>query len=222
MPDIEQNIDRIFGGYLQNLAQFDGTVELLESYYHNLSPTERTGFFDVLWRRFSSAPISHLTGKRSPHEIVIRAWARFGPADALPAHLFGALNWSDPAQMESWAVKIGSEFIHSLFSYKVRFSKAALDQVKAQVTLITSDKSSELVGVAFPPQLQEVASRLSTAVDKINFESFQHTIVGPRSRPIPKEGRAIAVALQRDLKPASMAGGRSSAVCQRAVKPMSF
>lgn len=184
MSNLEQNIDRIFAAYLQNVAQFDETLALLETVHRKLSSAERSAFFDFLWQRFSAVPISHVTGRRTPHEIVIRAWARFGPADTLPAHLFGALNWNDPAQMESWAVKVGSEFVHSLVSHKDRFSKPALEQIKAQVDLVTSGQSSELVGVAFPKQLQEVATRLGTAVDKINFEHFQETIA-PRRKAAP-------------------------------------
>jgi len=195
MSGLQHDIGRILDGYLQNLGQFDETVELLETYYRNLSTAERSPFFDLLWKQFSSVPISHVTGKRTPHEIVIRACARFGPADALPAHLFAALNWKNPTQMESWAVKIGSEFVHSLFSFKDRFSTAALEQIKAQVALVVSDKSPELVGVVFPKQLQEVASSLGTAVDKINFEHFQETIARKRKdagSPNQKSARAKA------------------------------
>jgi hypothetical protein len=220
MSDVQQTIGRIFDGYLNNLAQFDETVDLLESYHSNLPPTERARFFEVLWQRFSSAPLSHLGGKRTPHEIVIRACARFGPVDALPAHLFAALNWKNPAQMESWAVKLGSEFVHSLFSYKDRFSKAALEQIKAQVALIISDNSPALLGVAFPQQLQDIATRLSTAVDKINFEGFQKTIVGSRS------GRDSASSEKRRhsdrLKLTNTPGGRSLAIFRRAGRLMSF
>jgi len=185
MSELDQNIDRIFTAYLGNVAQFDETVQLLETVHRPLSSPERSRFFDLLWQKFSAVPISHVTGKRTPHEIVIRACARFGPADTLPARLFAALDWNNPPQMESWAVKVGSEFVHSLLSYKDRFSKAAMEQIKAQIALIRSDKSPELVGLTFPKQLQEVASRLATAVDKINFEDFQRTIAGRKATGSP-------------------------------------
>jgi hypothetical protein len=189
VADIHQTIGRIFDAYLQDISQFEETVALLESYYLTLSPEARTEFFDILWQKFSSARISHLTGKRTPHEVIIRAWAAFGPAETLPAHLFATLDWKDSGQMIAWAVKIGGEFVHSLFSYRHRFSKPALDQVKENAALIASEKSRELAGASFPAQLIEVAQRLTTAVDKINFEDFQQGIVGPKTPQDSRRGK---------------------------------
>jgi serine/threonine protein kinase len=65
---------------------------------------------------------------------------------------------------------VGGEFVHSLWSYRGRFSQAALDVIKAQCALFLSDEASKLVGVLFPPQLVELAKRLDDVVGKIIFE----------------------------------------------------
>jgi hypothetical protein len=191
MPDVRQTVDAIFEGYLTNLAQLDETVELLEAYFHKLSPEAHREFFDLFWRRLSSEPVSHLAGKRTSHEVVIRAWASFGPTDSLPAHIFAILDWKDPLQMESWAVKIGSEFVYSLFSYKQRFSSVALKEIKSHLGLLTSQKSPELVGVTFPVQLLEVSQRINIAIDKINFENFQKGIIGPPKISPPPDRQSV-------------------------------
>jgi hypothetical protein len=182
MSDVRQTVDAIFEGYLTNLEQLDPTVELLEAYFDSLSPEAHPEFFDLLWRRLSSEPVSHLTGRRTSHEVVIRAWASFGPTDSLPAHVFAILDWKDPKQMESWAIKIGSEFVHSLYSNRQRFAKTALDQIKSHLGLISSEKSPELIGVTLSAQLVEISKRINTAVDKINFESFQKAITHSKKR----------------------------------------
>jgi len=192
MPDVRQTVDAIFEGYLTNLAQLDPTVELLETYFGTLPPQSRPEFFDLLWQRLSSEPVSHLTGRRTSHEIVIRAWASFGPTESLPAHVFAILDMKDSKQMESWATKIGSEFVHSLYSYRQRFTKTALDQIKSHLSLITSEKSPELIGVTFPAQLVEISRRIDTAVDKINFENFQKAITNSKKGSSPASAHTIS------------------------------
>jgi hypothetical protein len=182
MSAIRAKIAQILDGFRQGHAQFEETVSLLDSYLETL-PTQAHGeFFETLWIEYRSEPISHLNSKRTVHALVVRAWSAFGPADGLPARLFAHIDWNNPAQAESWAIVVGSEFVHSLWSYRGRFSKTALDVIKAQCTLFLYEESSKLVGVRFPPQLVELAKRLDDVVAKIIFERNTADLRKPQTR----------------------------------------
>jgi Predicted pPIWI-associating nuclease len=186
MPDFLQTVSHILDGYRNDLADFEHTVDLLESCYAQQPSDLRQHFFDPLRSQFLSENYSHLHGRRTIHTVAIRSWARFGPADQLPSTVFALCNkWNDTETMESWARVIAPEFAHSLWSYRGRFSKYALSIVKAQCALFTSADTQTLVGSRFPASLMEVARRLDRIVEKINFERFEETVVpsglGPSS-----------------------------------------
>lgn len=173
------NIDRVLEGFRQTHFGFEQAVGLLESYYRKLPPQSQAEFFDILRGKLYSEQFRHLSPNRNPHELIIRAWSTFGPVDALSNWLFGLLRWDDPVAMESWAIKIGNEFVHSLFTYRTRFSKSSLDAIKAQCVLFTADQSEQLTGTSFPRSVIEVARRLERAVDQIGFDRFAESIIGP-------------------------------------------
>src|SRR6266404_4569010 len=132
MNEVQLNITRILEGFRQNHIEFVQAVDLLESYYQTVASHSQAQFFDILSSRLYSENFSHLNANRSPHEFIIRAWAAFGPADALSNHLFALMSWDDPTAMESWAIRIGHEFAFSLFTYRMRFSMGALDAIESQ------------------------------------------------------------------------------------------
>ena len=182
MSAIRAKIAQILDGFRQGHVQFEETVSLLDSYLETL-PTQAHGeFFETLWIEYGSERISHLNSKRTVHALVVRAWSASGPADGLPARLFAHIDWNNPAQAESWAIVVGSEFVHSLWSYRGRFSKTALDVIKAQCALFLYEESSKLVGVRFPPQLVELAKRLDDVVAKIIFERNTADLRKPQTR----------------------------------------
>jgi hypothetical protein len=100
--------------------------------------------------------------------------------------------------MESWAVKIGGTFIHSVFCHREQFSKAALDGIKAQCLLFTADQSLELTGTKFPISVVEVAEKLLRTVDKISFDKFAGSIVGPAQPPLVSVKGELDPALTED------------------------
>jgi hypothetical protein len=170
MSAIQSKIGEILDGFRKGYAQYEETVSLLGSYFETLPPQAHQEFFETLWIQYRSEPISNLNPKRTVHALIVRAWAAFGPADSLPARLFANIDWNNPTQAESWAIVVGGEFVHSLWSYRGRFSKAALDNIKAQCALFLYGESDKLVGVRFPLQLVELAKRLDDVVGKIIFE----------------------------------------------------
>jgi hypothetical protein len=178
MFDLWEQITRILEGFLRDLAGFDRTVELLESSFQQQPPDRREQFFDLLQSQLFSEAYSYLQSRRTAHQVIIRAWAAFGPADKLPNTLFALLRSNETDGMESWARVIAPEFVHSLLSYRERFSRATLDGIKAHCAVFTYGQSSGLVGTQFPSSLVEVAMRLEKTVDRIDFEAFERTLVG--------------------------------------------
>src|SRR6266481_2284998 len=172
MDYVSFNLARIFDGFRAGHIGFDQAANLLEAYYRKLSTESQKEFFDILAQKLLAEKFSHLTPGRTPHELIIWVWSALGPTDALPAWVFSLCRWDDPVAMESWAVKIGGTFIHSVFSHREKFSKAALHCIKVQCLLFTADQSLELTGTKFPTSVVEVAGKLLRTVDKINFEKF--------------------------------------------------
>jgi len=170
MSAIQAKIAQILYGFKQGLAQYEETVSLLDSYLETLPNQGHEEFFEALWMQYRSEPISNTNPKRTFHALIVRAWSAFGPANSLPVRLFSNIDWDDPKQADSWAIVVGGEFVHSLWSYRGRFSQAALDSIKAQCALFLYVESEKLFGTRFPPQLVELAKRLDSTVDKINFE----------------------------------------------------
>ncbi len=175
-----ESINTILDGYKRELCSSDKTVELLESLSQKLLPDREHQFFDLLQSQLFSEPYSHLQSRRTVHDVVIRAWASFGPTERLPSVVFALLRFDDREEMESSARKIAPEFVHSLWTNRTRFSRPVLDVIRAHCALFTSDQSTPLTGTQFPSSLVEAASRLEKAVDKINFERFEQTLRNPQ------------------------------------------
>lgn len=125
MSAIQSKIGEILDGFRQGYAQYEETVSLLGSYFETLPPQTHQEFFETLWIQYRSEPISNLNPKRTVHALIVRTWAAFGPADSLPARIFANIDWNNPTQAESWAIVVGGEFAHSLWSYRGRFSEHA-------------------------------------------------------------------------------------------------
>jgi hypothetical protein len=191
MSAIQAKITEILDGFRQGHAQFEETVGLIESYFETVPAQVHEEFFETLWMQYRSEPISNLNPKRTVHALIVRAWSAFGPADGLPARLFANVDWNNPVQAQSWAIVVGSEFAHSLWSYRGRFSKAALDLIKAQCALFLYEESSKLVGVRFPPHLVELAKRLDGVVGRIIFERNTADLRKPQTRT--KQGSKLGV-----------------------------
>jgi hypothetical protein len=189
MSNLHEALSQILEGYRTNIAGYERTVDLLEALNKGLPyMNDQQTFFDVLRSELLSEPYSHLTPphlRRSAHEVIIRAWARFGPVAELPAMVFALLRWNDPVGMESWGRKIAPEFIASLTLYRKRFPPAALDFIKAQSVMFTSERSTGLTGSQFPNTLIEVVEKLDRAVKQIEFERFEETIVGTTQEASP-------------------------------------
>lgn len=182
MSATQAKIAQILDGFRQGHAQYEETVSLLDSYFETLPSQAHEEFFETLWVQYRSEPISNLNPKRTVHALIVRAWAAFGPANGLPARLFSNLDWNDPKQGESWAIVVGGEFVHSLWSYRGRFSKAALDNIKGQCALFLYGESEKFVAARFAPELIELAKRLDNTVDKINFERSVADLRGAQAR----------------------------------------
>src|SRR6266516_2246193 len=119
MDDVYQTIGQILDGFCENRAGADlfPAVELLRACYEQTPADSENEFFKVLAARLQSEPISFPSSagvSRSSHILIIRAWAAFGPADALPDLLFSLLRPETPEAMESWASGIGQELQMSL------------------------------------------------------------------------------------------------------------
>src|SRR5438046_2173370 len=146
MDEVSFNLGQILDGFRQRHIGFYQAANLLETYHGQLPPDSQKQFFDILAERLFAEKLSHLNPDRTSHELIIWVWSAFGPTDALPAWVFSLLRWDDPTAMESWAVKIGGMFIHSVFSHRKNFPRAVLDGIKAQCLLFTADQSLALTG----------------------------------------------------------------------------
>ena len=196
--DLAESINTILAGFKRELCEFNKTVELLDSLFQRQTPDQQKSFFDLLQARFLSEEYSHLRPVRSAHEVIIRVWAGFGPADRLPSIIFALLRYDDREGMQAWAVKIAPEFGYSLLTNRTRFSRVALDLIAAQCALLTYERSTEITGTQFPTSLVEAASRLQKIVDKINFERFAETLEKPL--PSVSSGETPANSSLPDLK----------------------
>jgi hypothetical protein len=189
MPNLHETLSQILEGYRANIVNYDRTVDLLEALYKRLQyMNDQKTFFDVLRSELLSEPYSHLTPphpRRSAHEVIVRAWARFGPVAELPAIVFALLRWNDPVGMEAWARKIAPEFISALTLYRKRFPPSMLEAIKVQCIIFTSERAIALTGSQFPNTLIEVAKKLDRTVKQIEFERFEETIVGTTQEASP-------------------------------------
>jgi serine/threonine protein kinase len=168
--DVSRTVALILNGFRNGHSLFDETVDLLGNYCRTLTPTLLPQFFEVLWMQFISEPISKLSTTPSAHAVIVRIWAQLGPVDELPNKLFSRVDWRNRAAAESWAVVVGSELVHSLWTFRARFSDAALATVEAQCALFMHGATSGIIDAQFPAQLVELAKRLKNAVAKIKFE----------------------------------------------------
>jgi hypothetical protein len=201
MDEAYQTIGKILDGFCQNHTDLFPAVELLRTSYEQLPARSRTGFLKILAARLQSEPISFpspVDFARSSHVLIIRAWAAFGPADALPKILFSLLSDTREA-MEGWALMIGMELHMSLGSFGGRFSAAALSTIKAECALITSDRSIGLTDSKVPPALVDVSKRLENLVKKIEFERNVVQKLRPQLKPTgpaaPQRGATQEVAM---------------------------
>jgi hypothetical protein len=198
MYEVSGDLNRIFDGFLQGHIGFDQAASLLEAYYRKLPPGSQKQFFDILAQKLLAEKFSHLNSARTPHELIIWVWSAFRQADHLPPLVFALLRWDDPTTMESWAVKIGGIFNHSLFTHRRNFSKATLDGIKAQCLLFTDHQSPQLIGTKFPPSVVEVAERIQRTIDKINFDEFAGSITGPVQTPLVSVKGEVDPAITQD------------------------
>jgi DNA-binding XRE family transcriptional regulator len=173
MDEAHQTIVQILDGFCENHIDLFPAVDLLKTCYGQVLTGSQTGFFRILEERLQSEPISFPSSsnvKRSAHVLIIRAWAAFGLADALPKLLFSLLRPDSREAMESWAFMIGQELFISLGSHKSRFSDAALIRIKAECATIAYDQSVGLTGSRFPRALVEVSQQLEKLVKQIEFD----------------------------------------------------
>lgn len=159
MQTVQENLADILGLFRKEHAEFPETIKLLGSYFHTLSTGEHAEYFATLWSHYTSEPIGT---PRAVHALIVRTWSAFGPTDDLAANIFSGVEWDNSASAESWAIHVGSEFVHSLWEYRPRFSESALNRIKAQCALF-ADMSA-------PARLIELAKRLDRGVEKIKLE----------------------------------------------------
>ena len=114
MGEVRETIGQVLDGFCENHVDLFPAVELLKACYEQLPPASQTNFFKVLAERLQSEPIRSPRSPnfgRSSHILIIRAWAAFGPVDALPKLLFSLLSRNTREAMESWAFMIGQELL---------------------------------------------------------------------------------------------------------------
>src|SRR5258707_11592371 len=94
VDDVRQTIGRILDGFCENHIDLFPAVEHLKGCFEQLPARPQTDFFKVFAERLQSEPISFPafgSVKRSSHVLIVRAWAFFGPVDALSELLFSLL-----------------------------------------------------------------------------------------------------------------------------------
>lgn len=194
MDEVHRTIAQILDGFCENHTDLFPAIDLLKACYEQLPADSETDFFKMLAGRLQSEPIrfpSSANVNRSSHALIIRAWAAFGPADALPKLLFSLLSLETREAMESWAFMIGQELLISLSSYSNRFSEEAVATIKGHCALVTYDQSTELAASRFPSALVEISQRLENLVKKIEFDRnvVQRLRPGLNSTMPPTPGR---------------------------------
>ncbi len=167
MYDLQARITEILNGFRQEHVQFEETVNLLHRYFQTLPAEIHREFFKILWLQYLNDPISQ-TNTRAVHAIVIRAWAAFGPTDDL-ARIVVSQGWKDENQTKAWVSLVGSELLNSLWTYRSRFSKAALDRIKAECASFLNPQYEQMFGVRLSVEFVEFMKRLDKGVDKIIF-----------------------------------------------------
>src|SRR5581483_2888594 len=182
MWEMQGRVSQILDAFRHGLIEFDEAVSLLESYFQKLPPEAHREFFKLLWLNYLNAPVSEATDQRTVHALVIRSWACFGPTDDLARIIFSQ-EWKDESHTKLWVLMVGSELIHSLWTYRARFSKAALDRLKAECAPFANPQYEQLFGVHFPPEFLEFIKRLDKGIDKITFERDVAHL-----KPIPEQG----------------------------------
>jgi len=158
------------------------TVDNLRAYYLQLSLEDRAQFFELLWAALYSEP---LVSRKAPpsapispnvHGVVIQACAAFGNTAELGPRIFGLLSWNDPQNTEAWAERVSPQFEHSLVHNADRFARPTLDAIKGHAGMFTYERDSGLTGQNFPESLVQAAARITSDVERIEFERFEKTL----------------------------------------------
>ena len=179
MYDLQARTTEILDGFRQEHVQFEETVNLLHSYFQTLPPEIRREFFKTLWLQYLNDPISQ-ANTHAVHAVVIRAWSSFGPTDDLARIVFSQ-GWKDENQTKAWVSLAGSELLHSLWTYRTRFPKAALDRIKAECAPFLNPRYEQLFGFQLSTEFVEFIKRLDKGVDKVIFErSVAHLKPSPK------------------------------------------
>jgi hypothetical protein len=207
----QASIETILEGYKARQCSFDETVVLLEALFQSQPAQGQAAFVSQMEFRLRSDSYSYLREERSVQEPLIRAWAQFGPTDRLPKLIFALLRNDDDEKIESWTRKIAPEFVHSLWTNRTRFSRAALDDIKGHCAPFIFTKSAGIVSPQYPASLLEAASRIDQAVDKINFDRFAATLQQARPQSVPAGSDVPPIDLKLEIL-RTIAGSGSRAV----------
>ena len=94
--------------------------------------------------------------------MVIRIWAELGFQNDLVELVFAGIDWTNKIIARSWTDNSGSQFLATVWAFRVRFSERELKNIKAQCRSIIRSRD--------PAYLTGLAKELGDRVERIKAE----------------------------------------------------
>jgi hypothetical protein len=170
-------LSKLLDAHRQGHRSPQATVTNLHSLYQRLSEEDRKRFTELLWDIYCREPLlppRHAASYRiSVPTVILLAFVRFGPINALTPQIFGHVQTLNPKAMEQWARAVCPPFEYAVGQSSSRFSDRALDEIKGfreTLRLLGGE------GRGFPLELIEAAERLKKGVECIELERFEHKL----------------------------------------------
>ena len=181
--DIAEIVERLLTGLAQGHAQLEATVAALKSTCDDVPLPHRDSFFTHLLLRLYREALE----KQQYQRIIpiLHAWASFGPADSLPAYLYGTRTF-DHDQVEHWTREVLPVFRFVLGNYADRFSDEAVDAVLHDCA--TLGQAEPLLRQApLAEHLLKNVQALAETAQYIRHHRFLRSIAHPQQQPQAKE-----------------------------------
>jgi len=173
--EIGQQVERILHDYRNHiLNDFEMAIEdIAQCYSHVQGDEAKQKFFtEFLWPKFGDEYVKVPRGGNDPRpaiDLIIRSWARFGPADHLPAYLFSILGF-EKGPHDFWEREILPAFRDALQKDGDRFKDEVIKAIEQtmRTTGLEPDGSPR-------PAFQDLAR----VAGQILYKRFRKTLAEP-------------------------------------------
>jgi hypothetical protein len=167
--------DRVLDGYRKGFLDKAKTINVIGQIHRDLPHVEAVELFGILTNLFQTSDMVRRQAGGfmvNEAELAVSCLAEFYPPEQLTELVFSQLQTSDEQRIEKWAQLIAPEFQWNLTRCAQRFSGEALNQIKAQITLVRNTIPPYSANVLF------AMDSLERTAEFIEFQRFQASLPG--------------------------------------------